>query len=106
MPIFLSQATYKPTGIQGLIKEGAANRKAAIAKMVEGAGGKMLGFYFAYGETDVYVITDFPDRSAALALSLAVNASGATSLRQTELLPAEDVDAAIKRLPAYRAPGA
>jgi uncharacterized protein with GYD domain len=106
MPIYLSRAKYNATGAQGLIKEGAAARRAAVTKMIEAQGGKVHGFYFALGDTDAFVISEFPDRTAALALSLAINASGATTATQTELLTAEEVDAAIGKLPKYRAPGA
>ena len=106
MPIFLSQAAYTPAGVHGLIKEGGAKRRDAIKDLVEKSGGKLLAFYFAYGESDAYVITEYPDRSAALALSIAVNASGAVRLTQIELMHPEEVDAALKKLPAYRAPGA
>ena len=106
MPIFLSHATYNATGVQGLIKEGAAKRRATIEALVQKGGGKLHGFYFALGDYDAIVITEYADRSQALALSIAVNASGAVRLTQTELLSPEEVDAAIASLPAYRAPGA
>jgi uncharacterized protein with GYD domain len=106
MPVYLTQAKYHSTGVQGLIKESASGRRATVTKLIEQAGGKVHAFFFALGEHDVYIIAEYPDRAAALALSIAVNASGATSATQVELLPAEEVDAAIKKLPAYRAPGA
>jgi uncharacterized protein with GYD domain len=105
MPIFLSQAAYTPAGVHGLIKEGGTKRRDAIQALVEKSGGKLIGFYFAYGEADAYVITEYPDRASALALSIAVNASGAVRLTQIELMLPEEVDAAITKLPAYRAPG-
>lgn len=106
MPMYLSQVKYHHTGVQGLIKEGAVSRRAAISKLIEQAGGKVHGFYFALGEKDAYVISEFTDRTAALSVSIAVNASGAAAISQVELLPAEEFDAAIKQLPTYRAPGA
>jgi len=42
----------------------------------------------------------------ALALSVVVNATGAVRLTQVELIEPEEMDAAIAKLPAYRAPGA
>jgi uncharacterized protein with GYD domain len=106
MPMYLTKANYHAAGVQGLIKEGAAGRRATVTKMIEQSGGKVHGFYFALGETDLYVISEYSDRAAALGLSMAVNASGATSVTQVELIPVEEVDAAIKKIPAYRAPGA
>mgnify|MGYP003520601647 CR=1 FL=1 len=55
MPVYLTQAKYAPTGVQGLIKEGAVSRRAAVTKMIEQAGGKVTGFWFALGDTDLYV---------------------------------------------------
>ena len=106
MPIFLSQASYTQSGVQGLIKDGGTKRRTVVTKMVEQLGGKELAFYYAYGESDVYLITEFPDRNTALAVSIAVNASGATRLQQTELITPEEVDAAISKLPKYAPPGA
>ena len=41
---------------KGLIREGGSGRRAAIAKMVEGLGGKVEAFYFAFGDVDAYVV--------------------------------------------------
>lgn len=39
--------------------------------------------YFAYGETDVVLITDFPDTTSMTAVSMAVRAGGALQARAT-----------------------
>jgi len=52
-----------------------------------------------------YVITDFPDPASGLAVSLAVNASGAVRLSTLPLITPEEIDAASGRSVAYRAPG-
>jgi len=106
MPIYLSQASYTHTGVQGLIKEGGSKRRDLLKSIIEKGGGKLLGFYFATGQSDVIVLAEFADRTSALALSVAVNATGAVRLTQVELIPPEEMDAAIAKLPAYRAPGA
>jgi uncharacterized protein with GYD domain len=77
-----------------------------VQKVVESMGGKLEAFYFAYGEHDAYVIVDFQDASACVAVSLAVNASGAVRLSTIPLITPEEIDAASKRSVAYRAPGA
>ena len=69
-------------------------------------GGKLEAFYYAFGDADVYVILDAPDNATVAAVSLAVNASGAVSLKTTPLLTTEDIDQAAKRTVAYRPPGA
>ena len=106
MPKFLIKGSYTTDGVKGLLKEGGTGRRAAITKLVEGIGGKVEAFYYAYGEDDVYAITDLPDAVSGLAISLAANASGAARLATIPLITPEEIDAACKKSVAYRAPGA
>ena len=106
MAKFLIQGSYTAEGAKGLIKEGGTGRRAAIEKSLEGLGGKLESFYFAYGTNDVNVICDMPDAVSGIALSLAVNASGAVRISTTPLLSVEDVDAACKKAVSYRPAGA
>jgi uncharacterized protein with GYD domain len=69
-------------------------------------GGKMEAFYYAYGDADAYIIVDVPNALDGLALSIAVNASGAVSLATVPLITPEEMDAACKKSVNYRAPGA
>jgi uncharacterized protein with GYD domain len=62
-------------------------------------------FYYAFGDDDVIGIIDMPDHASAAALSLAVNASGAVSVKATVLLTAEEMDEATKKTVNYRPPG-
>jgi uncharacterized protein with GYD domain len=99
-------ASYTASGTQGLMKDGGSKREAAIKQLVTDAGGKLHAMYFAFGEFDVIGIVEFPDPAAAAAMSLAVNASGAVTLRTTLLLTPAELDAAAKKTVPYRAPGA
>jgi uncharacterized protein with GYD domain len=106
MPKFLVKATYTADGARGLVKEGGSARRAVVQKMVEGLGGKLESFYFAYGEDDAYIVSDLPDAASGLALALAVNASGAVRLSTIPLITPEEIDVAAKKAVNYRAPGA
>jgi uncharacterized protein with GYD domain len=106
MPKFMIKASYTAEGARGLIKEGGTGRRAAVQKLIEGVGGKVESLYFAYGDADVYAIVDVPDATSGIALSLAVNASGAVHLTTIPLITAEEMDAASKKSAPYRAPGA
>ena len=106
MPRFMIKASYTTEGTRGLLKEGGTGRRAAVQKLIESIGGKVEAFYFAYGEHDAYVITDVPDATSGLAVSLAVNASGAVRLSTIPLITPEEIDAACKKSVPYRAPGA
>ncbi|HSC26367.1 MAG TPA: GYD domain-containing protein [Vicinamibacterales bacterium] len=106
MAKFMVKVSYTAEGTRGLMKEGGTGRRAAVTKLLESMGGKVEAFYFAYGEDDAVVITDFPNATAGLAISLAVNASGAARLSTIPLITPEEVDAACKTAVPYRAPGA
>jgi uncharacterized protein with GYD domain len=106
MPKMLIKASYTPDGARGLLKEGGTSRKAAIQKLITDMGGIMEAFYYAYGDADAFVIVDMPNATDGLALSLAVNASGAVQISTVPLITPEEIDAAAKKTVAYRAPGA
>jgi uncharacterized protein with GYD domain len=105
MAKFLFEASYGPEGIRGLIRDGAAQRRATIEAAVANLGGGVEAVYFAFGDVDAYIIAELPDNITANALSLAVNQSGALSVKTTVLLSPDEVDAAIAREVLYRAPG-
>ena len=106
MPKFLIKANYTAGGTKGLVKDGGSGRRTAVQKLIEGAGGKVEAFYFAFGEHDAYIIVDLPDATAAIAASLVVNASGGATITTVPLFTAEEMDAATKKTVPYRAPGA
>lgn len=106
MPFYLWRGSYNVEGAKGLMKDGGTKRRDTVRQMVEKAGGKLHAFYFAFGDSDVVGITEFPDAATTAAVSLAVNASGAVSLHTTVLLTPEEVDAATKKSIGYRPPGA
>jgi uncharacterized protein with GYD domain len=62
-------------------------------------------FYYAFGETDLYIIVDAPDNISVATAVLTVNATGALAVKTTVLLTPEEIDEAVKRSPAYRPPG-
>ncbi len=106
MPTYLWRGSYTADGAKGLMKDGGTKRRAAVQQMVERAGGKLHAFFFAIGDADVYGIAEFPDAATAVAVSLAVNGSGAVNLQSTLLLSPEEFDAATKKSVGYRPPGA
>ncbi|MYE23177.1 MAG: GYD domain-containing protein [Gammaproteobacteria bacterium] len=103
---FLIQANYTQAGLTGLQREGGTSRRAALTATVESVGGTVEALYYAFGEWDVYLIVDLPDETAATALSIAIGAAGALSLKVTVLVTPESVDDAIAKSVAYRPPGA
>ncbi|MEW5978113.1 MAG: GYD domain-containing protein [Acidobacteriota bacterium] len=105
MPKYLLHGSYSTEGTKGLLKEGGSSRRAAVEQVAKGVGGKLEAFYYAFGESDFFVIVDLPDQASAAAVSLTVNASGAVNLKTAVLMTPEEIDAATKKTVGYRAPG-
>ena len=105
MAKYLFEARYTVEGAKGVAKEGGTGRRTAVAKMVEGLGGKLDALYYAFGDVDVYVIVDLPDATAAAAVALATNQSGAVAVKTVVLLTAEEMDKAAKTTVNYRPAG-
>ena len=105
MPKYLIEASYTHEGLQGLVRDKASGRSAAVKKAVESLGGKADAAYFTFGDNDVIVIIDLPDNVSAAALAIAVSSSGLVTTRTTPLLTVEEVDQAIAKNVQYQAPG-
>jgi len=105
MPKYLIQANYVGEGVKGLLKDGGTSRRAAVEKLFQSQGGSMESFYYAFGETDCYVIGELPDNASMAAVALAIGASGVVTVKTTVLLTPEEIDEAAKKTPSYRPPG-
>jgi uncharacterized protein with GYD domain len=105
MAKYLVEARYTAEGAKGLAREGGTGRRAAAAKAVEGLGGKIEAFYYAFGDVDAYVIFDVPDNVSAAALALAVGQSGGINTKTVVLITPEEMDQAGKKAVDFRAPG-
>jgi uncharacterized protein with GYD domain len=105
MPKYLIQASYTTEGLQGLFKDTASGRKAAVQSAVKAVGGKLEAFYYAFGADDAVILVDLPDNVTAAAVGLTTSSSGVVRTRTTPLLTVEEVDQALKVQTKYRAPG-
>jgi uncharacterized protein with GYD domain len=104
MPKYLLEAHYTVEGAKGIMNEEGSGRRAAIAEMAEGLGGKLESLYFAFGGVDAFVVLDLPDNVTAAAVALAASQSGAVSVKTVVLLTPEEMDEAAKKTVAYRSP--
>jgi uncharacterized protein with GYD domain len=105
MAEYLVTAAYSPDGVKGVLKSGGTARADAVSTAVQGLGGKMHSFHFAFGGYDAIVMVELPDNVAAAALGLAVSATGLASVKTTVLLTPAEIDEASKRQVAYTPPG-
>jgi uncharacterized protein with GYD domain len=105
MSKFLMQVSFTREGTKGLTKEGGTKRRQMVDQFFGTAGGKLETLYFAFGETDVFAIVDFPDNVSAAAISLAANSTGAVHAKATVLITPEEMDQAAQKSEGLRPPG-
>ncbi len=105
MAKYLLEVSYTLDGIKGLKSEGGSARVAAATEAIEGLGGKIDAFYFAFGDRDVFVIADYPDNVSVAAAAIAVSAGGGATVKTTVLLTPSEIDAAAAKKTSYRPPG-
>lgn len=95
MPKYLFKTTYTEKGLQDILSEGGSKRFAVMGNAVMQLGGKVEAFYFALGETDLYLIVDLPDKVYASAFSILANASDSVKVKTIVLLTPEELDQAM-----------
>jgi len=59
MPNYLIQASYSKQGISDLISN-PQDRSAIVKSVIEGLGGTMNSFFFAFGDYDAALIAETP----------------------------------------------
>ena len=74
------------------------DRMAAVAKLTEALGGRLVCGYFSLGDSDIVIIVDLPDEQAALTTIIAAHAPGhIKSTKTTTLFTSEEAMAAMGR---------
>lgn len=108
MTLYLTRFRYTPETWSRLIKNPEDRRKAA-QEYIESVGGKLHGFWYAFGEHDGYNLWEAPDDVSMAAVAVAIGAGGAlSSIETTTLLTVEDTIEALEKAQSirYRPPGA
>ena len=108
MPLYLTRFSYTPETWARLI-ESPEDRQKAAQEYIESVGGKLHGFWYAFGEHDGYNLWEAPDNVSMAAVALAIAGGGAlSSYETTVLLTVDETLDALKKAQqvGYRAPGA
>ena len=90
MPKYLMQVNYVGDGVKGLLKDGGSKRRAVVEKLFKSLGASLEAYYYAFGDTDLYIIAEFPNHAAVTACVLTVTATGTVTVKTTVLLTPED----------------
>lgn len=107
MPMYLTRFSYTAETWARLIKD-PEDRRAAAQRYIESVGGKLHGFWYAFGDHDGYNLWEAPDNVSMAAVVVAIGAGGAlSSVETTGLLTVEDTLAALQKEQSiqYNPPG-
>lgn len=85
MPLYLTRFSYTPETWSRLINK-PEDRRAAAQQYIESVGGKLHGFWYAFGDHDGYNLWEAPDNVSMAAVALALGAGGALKSVQTTVL--------------------
>jgi uncharacterized protein with GYD domain len=97
MPIYIYRGRYSADAAKGMMAS-PEDREAALAKVFENAGGKLLAFYLTFGEDDFLSIAECADNNAALALAIAGAAGGSISnMKTTVAVTSKEAMGAFKK---------
>jgi uncharacterized protein with GYD domain len=107
MALYLTRFSYTPETWARLAQKPEDRRDAARA-YIEAVGGKLHGFWYAFGEYDAYNLWEAPDNVSMAAVAMAISGGGALSKYETTvLLTVEETMDAMQRARdiRYRPPG-
>ena len=107
MALYLTRFSYMPETWARLTKN-PEDRREAARKYIESVGGKLHGFWYAFGSFDGYNLWEAPDNVSMAAVVIAISGGGALSKVETiSLLTVEETIDALRRAQkvGYRAPG-
>jgi uncharacterized protein with GYD domain len=108
MAFYLTRFSYTPEAWARLTHN-PEDRRAAAQAYIESVGGKLHGFWYAFGEFDGYNLWEAPDNVSMAAVALAIGGGGSLAKIETiPLLTVEETLAALGRAQGvgYRPPGA
>jgi uncharacterized protein with GYD domain len=108
MPLYLSKFSYTPETWARLIGN-PEDRRTAAQEYIESVGGKLHGFWYAFGTHDGYTLWEALDNVSMAAVALAITGGGAlSSFETTVLLTVDETLDALRKVEQvqYRAPGA
>jgi uncharacterized protein with GYD domain len=106
MAVYLSQFSYTPEAWQAMVKN-PQDRGAVLKEQVMKVGGKLICFYYMYGEYDGLAISEFPDTVTSVAAIISTLMAGhLKGVKTTVLVTSEEAIKAMKQAKgmAYPAP--
>jgi uncharacterized protein with GYD domain len=109
MPIYITQGRYTREAIKGMTMR-PEDRADAMSRLLSKAGGRLIAYYFTFGEFDFLVIAEAPSETQMAAVLIAAGGGGGiTDLRTTLAMGSAEAKGAFAAAGdlarTFRAPG-
>ena len=97
MGLYMVQGAYTAEAVAAMTKN-PQDRSAPTRELGQKLGGRLVGFYFCFGEYDFVAITEAPDDiTAGAAAMAAVSAGHLKAIKTTKLLTVEETMEAMRK---------
>lgn len=97
MALYLVQAAYTAEALATMAKN-PQDRSVPVRELLQKLGGRLVGFYFCFGEYDLVSLFEAPDDNAALATSMAAVSPGhLKAYKTTKLFTVEETVEAMRK---------
>jgi uncharacterized protein with GYD domain len=107
MPLYMTQFAYTSEAWAALVKN-PQNREEILQALIEKLGGRLVSFYYAFGEYDGVFVSEMPDETTVTAAVLAAISPGhVKAVKTTVLLTTQQTMEAMRKAgtQSYQAPG-
>lgn len=95
MALYLTRFSYTAETWARLTKN-PEDRREAARKYIELVGGKLHGFWYAFGSYDGYTLWEAPDNISMAAVAIAI--SGGSALSKIETIPLLTIEETLEAL--------
>jgi len=97
MALYLVQFAYTAESLATMAKN-PQDRSVPVKELVQKLGGRLIGFYYCFGEYDGVALVELPDDTTASALALAAVSPGhIKAYKTTKLFTVEETIEAMRK---------
>ena len=82
MSLFITQGRFTQDAVKGMIAK-PEDRAEAVSQLFAKSGGKLLAYYFTFGEYDFLLVSEGSNEGVATSVIVAAAGGGVTDLKTT-----------------------
>ncbi|QFU16128.1 GYD domain-containing protein [Microvirga thermotolerans] len=96
MPLFITQGRFTSDAMKGMLAK-PEDRTEAISDLLAKSGGRLIAYYYTFGEYDFLIVSEGPIEGVATSAIAAMAGGGVTDLKTTLAMTAADMKTAFTK---------